>query len=149
MNNTDIENLYKKIKRDFFSLRNGILADSLKKSYSQDKIIFGLNAPQFMDLAKFYPKNLELAGTLWNDKQCRESRILSLYLMPSEIIDKTAVINMIKDVDSYEEAEIMAFRLLRHLPFAKALYDELSSESLPSPYSVYCMQMFKRNLDQI
>lgn len=137
------------IKRDFFIFRNGIIANSLKKLYSDDKIIIGLNAPQFMELAKKYPKNLDLGLALWKEKNNRESRLFSLYIIPSEKLDKETAKSMIYDVESCEEAEFLSFKLLKHLQFGKELYEELSKENECSPMSCYCLNMLKKNLDQI
>ena len=73
----DINLLIKEIKRDFFVYRNGIVAAALKKIYDTNILIYGLNVPQFIELAKKYPKDLELGNCLWQDKVCRESRLFS------------------------------------------------------------------------
>ena len=143
------EELIREIKKDFFSLRNGIIAESIKKLYPEGKIIFGLNVPQFMELSKKYPKNMDLGFSLWKDKKCRESRLLSLYIIPLEELDKEIAKSMIRDVESIEEADFLSFRVLRNLPYAQELYKEISSEDQPSESSSYCVSMFKKNLDQL
>ena len=42
----------RQIKSDFFSLRNGEIADTLRKAGSPYKIIFGLQMPQLEQIAK-------------------------------------------------------------------------------------------------
>ena len=39
------------IKRRFFALRNGVIADTLRRAGSPFKIIFGLNLPQLAEIA--------------------------------------------------------------------------------------------------
>ena len=39
-------NQTQEIKRRFFAMRNGIVADTIRKAGLQDKMIFGLNLPQ-------------------------------------------------------------------------------------------------------
>ncbi|MCH5241034.1 MAG: hypothetical protein J1F67_01230 [Muribaculaceae bacterium] len=134
------------IKKNFFSLRNGIIADSLRKLYPTGKIIYGLNVPQFMQLAKKYPKDVTLGLNLWDDKGCRESRLFSLYLIPPSELEKGNAKSMLLDVDSTEEAEFLPFRLLRHLPYARELYEELEAEQITDPLPSYCLGMFKKNL---
>lgn len=140
------QGLLREIKKDFFSLRNGIIADSLKKLYPSDTIIFGLNVPQFMDLAKKYPKDIELGLELWKEKKCRESRLFSLYIIPPSQLDKEKAKEMIRDVKSIEEAEFLAFKVLRNLKDAREIYEEISKEEMKEPLSSYCVSMFKKNL---
>ena len=143
------EEEFKQIKKEFYCLRNGIISEHLNKIYHPGKLVFGLNAPQFMELSQKYPKNLDLGKKLWKDKNCRESRILALYLIPPKEIEKKEVIDMIKEVESVEEAEFLAFRILRHIPYSKELYEQISNENLTDPMVTYCISMFKKNIDQI
>ena len=123
------------------------MADSIRKLYPAGKVIYGLNVPQFMELARKYTKDLNLGLTLWEDKGCRESRLFSLYLIPTKELGKDKAIAMIKNVESVEEAEFLAFRILRHLPYANQLYDEISKEYFSSSIISHCITMFKKNLD--
>lgn len=148
-NKSDYRNIIKEIKKDFYAFRNGIVSESLRKLYSPGKMIYGLTVPQFMEIAKKYPKDMELAIKLWGDKKCRESRLFSLYILPYEQLNKENASQMIKDVESSEEAEFLAFKILRQLPFALELYEELAAESITEPMPAYCMEMFKKNLNQI
>lgn len=142
-------NSLNEIKKDFYSLRNGIVAESLKKIYPEGKIIYGLNVPQLMNLTQKYPKDLSLGLNLWKDKKCRESRLLSLYLIPPSLLGKEMAKEMILDVESTEEADFLAFKLLRNLPYAKELYDEIINADITAPLSSYCVKMFKKNLDSV
>lgn len=136
------------IKKDFFLFRNGIIAESLRKLYKDGVIIFGLNVPQFMDLAKKYPKEKDLAMQLWNDSKCRESRLFALYLLPHEQLNYEEAQDMINQVESTEQAEFLAFRVLRRLSFAKNLLEDLKTNSL-EPIPGYCIQMLEKNLSQV
>ena len=147
MNDTD--NLIKNLKKDFFALRNGIVADSLKQLYSKDKIIYGLTVPQFNELAKKYPHDIELGLHLWNDNKCRENRLFALFILPPAKISKDMAKTLIRDVESIEEADLLSFKVLRNLPFAKELYQEMLSEVFTDKLQSYCMGMFKKNIDQI
>lgn len=139
---------FRDIKKDFFSLRNGVIAEALKKLYPGKTIIFGLNVPQFMELRKKYPSDLDLGLKLWHDKGCRESRLFSLYIIPFDEIDMPTAIQMVLDVQSSEEAEFLAFRILRHLSFAQELFIKLDSVE-KSSLSDYCRIMLGKNLQQI
>lgn len=147
--NKEETNFLKEIKQDFFSFRNGFIADALRKSYPEGKMIFGLMVPQFLQLAKKYPKDITLGLQLWNDKSSRESSLFALYIIPPEELEKSSAETMIKEVYSYELAEFLSFKILKNLAYAKELLDEISkySDNL-SPYSRYCISMLQKNLNQ-
>ena len=142
----NLENILKVIKKDFFCYRNGAIADSLRKLYRPGTIIYGLIVPQFIEISQKYPKDLELGMALWEDKNIRESRLLALYILPPYELDKENVKKMILDVESVEEAEFLAFRILRHLPYAKDLYEEIAQLPIEGTFPLYCLKMFKSNL---
>ena len=146
MENIDV--LFKEVKKDFFALRNGVIADAIRKLYEPGATIYGLTVEQFLQLAKKYPKDLEFGLKLWNDQNTRESRLFALYVIPAASLDKATAKRMIHEVGSIEEAEFLAFKILRHLPFAKELFIEVSQEQIDSNYTSYCISMFKKNLDQ-
>lgn len=49
------------IKRRFFAMRNGIVADTIRKVGFDYRMIFGLNLPQLKDIAAELPHTVELA----------------------------------------------------------------------------------------
>lgn len=102
--------------------RNGIVADTLR-SAGMDcyRIIFGLNMPQLTQIAKQYGKDKALAQTLWSDTGVRESRLLAAYLFPADDITLQEAEALMNSVQTQEEADILAFRLLRYLPFLDLL----------------------------
>lgn len=141
--------IIKEIKKDFFCFRNGAIAESLKSLYKPSKLIFGLNAPQLMELAKKYPKDIKLGMSLWEDKNCRESRLLALYIIPPPELKKETAIEMIKDIESREEADFLAFRLIRHLSEAEEIFITLLKDNVQTEFKSYFMKMLRKNLDQI
>ena len=76
------------IKRHFFAMRNGIVADVLRKAGSPFRIIFGLTLPQITDVANATGKNAELARRLWDNKTTRCSMLLAPMIMPEDAIEK-------------------------------------------------------------
>ena len=145
MNKEEIESLTHQIKKDFFTFRNGIIADAVRKLYPQGTFIYGLTVPQFTDISKKYHKDLDLALSLWSEKSCRESRILALYLFPVEKINFDTALFLLRDVSSNEEAELLPFRVLRHLPFAEKIVNS-ESNSIGSDATKYALEMLKKNL---
>ena len=148
MASLDFDLLYQQIKKDFFSLRNGIVAEILRKVDKSHQFIYGLTVPEFISLSKKYPKDMILGLKLWNDKKTRESRLFSLYLIPVTQLEKNKVIEMIKDVSTREEAEMLAFKILRYLPYAKELLEEMSIVAELSSESHHCINMLEKNLNQ-
>ena len=134
------------IKKQFFALRNGMLADTLRKAGMPYGIIFGMNVPQLGQLARDITADPDsdlgqLAGQLWADRNVRESRLLACWLFPVEAVTPEAALAMMADVQTREEADILAFRLLRRLPFAERLATEAPAD--------YAREALVRNLDAL
>jgi hypothetical protein len=115
-----------RIRKLFYAYRNGMLADTLRNAGNPCKIIFGLNIPQLTEISHSCTPSLSIADALWSDKCCREARILATYLFPKELIDEDKAKTLMSDVQTTEEADMLTFKLLKHLPFATSL---ISNES--------------------
>lgn len=63
----------KEIRQQFYTFRNGIIADTLRKAGDPHRIIFGLNLPQITDIARLIGLDASLARELWADTSCREA----------------------------------------------------------------------------
>ena len=114
------------VKRRFFAMRNGVVADVLRRAGSPYKVIFGLNIPQIVGIASEIGHSRDLAEALWANNTTRESVLAAPMSMPPlefSIADAHRWISTIKD---YEAADILCHKLLRHLPYVCALADELS-----------------------
>lgn len=124
------------MRQRFFALRNGLLADTLRKGGMTYKYIFGLQLPQLKAIAdEFRPASpeeaAELARTLWADSECREARLLACHLMPVSEMSEEEALKWCDGLQTREEGDILVFRLLRHLPFAPDLIAELESSDSP------------------
>lgn len=144
MENLDLN--FQAIKKEFFIYKNGIITESLRRLYPQGVVIYGLMVPQIAEIARKYTKNLDLGKKLWNDANCRESRLLALYILPADKIDKEFAKNLINEVRSNEEADLLAFKILRLLPFGKDLYLEMKDYNMKGVQE-YCRKMFRKNLE--
>ncbi|MDE5642461.1 MAG: hypothetical protein K2I56_03115 [Muribaculaceae bacterium] len=113
------------VKRHFFAMRNGIIADTLRRAGSPYHIIFGLNLPQLSDIAAMTPHTVELADALHANASTRCSRLMAPMLHPAEDMTAEKAGQWIDDVLCAEEADILCHRLLRRLPFAPELVAEL------------------------
>lgn len=132
------------VKRSFFAMRNGIVADTLRKAGVPHKTIFGLQLPQLSEIARGLDKDVEMARALWKDNDVRESRLLACYVMPVEQLSLEEATEMGQEVLTREEADILAFRLLRYHPEAERLATAFASSE--NSTSKYLSQALRRNL---
>lgn len=136
----------KQIKHLFMTYRNGIVADTLRKAGHPFGVIFGLQIPQLAEIARAIPRDIVTGRRLWADRNVRESRLLACWIIPTDSISMQEAIDMASGVLTREEADIMAFRLLRYLPFAHDLASRLLDISDPLPH--YTGEALLRNLNQ-
>ena len=125
------------IHQRFFSFRNGIVAKAFHDSGHGYKRVFGLQLPQLAAIAKEAGFDNLLAYQLWEEKDCREARLLACYLFDPSSLPEEKAIELAADTQTREEADILAWRLLRRLPYASGL---------PSKLSGYIAEALSRNL---
>lgn len=105
---------FREAKQQFFALRNGLLADTLRQQCALPyKLIFGLNIIQLREIAAAAGKDVDLAKKLWADTDCRESRLLAPMVMPEPDLQ------WLTEVRTPEEADILCHALLRRHPEAE------------------------------
>lgn len=109
------------IKRQFFAMRNGVVADTLRKGGSTFHIIFGLNLPQIVDIAKSIGADSDLGRRLWENRSTRESRLLAPMIMATSDFSQEEVVEMCRDIADVELADIFCHRFLRHYPTALSI----------------------------
>lgn len=114
-------NEMQRLKRRFFSMRNGIVADTLRRSGLGYRMIFGLNLPQIADIAREIGPSAELARELWADTRTRESLLLAPMIMPREVLTEAEAREWFEAASTPEVADVLCHRLLRHLPWARGL----------------------------
>lgn len=134
-----IHDTIREIKQQFFAFRNGILADALRKYTSYD-VIFGLQVPQIAEISRSLEPSLDLANALWNDKGVRESRLLAPYLFPIDKIDMDKCLTLASEIQTTEEADMLAFRLLKRLPFAAELVEEMETREDITDYMKFTLR---------
>ncbi|MDE6286101.1 MAG: DNA alkylation repair protein [Muribaculaceae bacterium] len=120
------------VKRRFFAMRNGVIADTLRRAGSPFHIIFGLNLPQISEIAAEWhghPEAGDLARKLWANTTCRESMLLAPMLMHDATgVDKDEARRMIAECPAAEVTDVLCHRLLRHSPYAAELAGELCAD---------------------
>lgn len=123
----------REVKQQFFALRNGLLADMLRKQgVATHKLIFGLNIPQLREIAGRAGTDDALAAELWADAGCRESRLLA----PMVASASAGALALAAEVQTVEEADILCHRLLRRCPGAAAGAEKAIASA--NPLERYC-----------
>ncbi|MDE6809477.1 MAG: DNA alkylation repair protein [Muribaculaceae bacterium] len=124
------------IKREFFAMRNGIIADTLRKAGAPYPIIFGLTLPQLSDIAAAVGENRDIADTLHRNTTTRESLLLAPMIYPREMMDYETAYQWLAGAQTTEVADIICHRLVRHLDFAPSLASDLiKSPAVMSRYA--------------
>lgn len=118
----------KEIKHQFFTYRNGIIADTMHQAGDKHPTIFGLGIPQIKDIAKGLEKNKDLATALWENDTCRESQILACYIYPTDEFSLETAHKWIDEIPNVEIADILCHALLRYTSYAESLLHELISD---------------------
>lgn len=119
------------VKRQFFALRNGVIADHLRRTDGGYKIVFGLNLPQLAEIAASTGYDEKLADALWDNKSTRESMMLAPMLIDPETMPREKAAAWIMQVQHREVADILCHKLLRHTPYALELAQELHESDIP------------------
>lgn len=123
------------VKRRLFAMRNGALAESLRRAGATYSIIFGVNLPQLVEIANDFHKSANLAEQLWANRTTRESLLLAPMLYPADSLSYDTALRWGRTSVSPEVADILCHRLLRKMDYADELSDELlSSEDGISRY---------------
>lgn len=118
-------NSMQSVKRHMFAMRNGVIADMLRKSGSPFKIIFGVNLPQLVEIANITGQDSDLAEKLWANSTTRESMLIAPMIMPKETFTLADAYRWIAAVPAREVADILCHRLLRYEPYAFDLSRDL------------------------
>ncbi|MDE5723221.1 MAG: hypothetical protein K2H99_03450 [Paramuribaculum sp.] len=104
------------IKRRFFAMRNGIVADTLRKAGSPYRIIFGLNLPQLSEIAHDTGCDTAMAETLLADNHTRESQLLAPMIADPATIDHCEATRWADAMVSAEAIDVLCLKLLRRMP---------------------------------
>lgn len=118
-------NEMQRVKRAFFTYRNGALADNIRQQGATYRIIFGLNIPQLVQIASETPHSATLAQSLWENRSTRESMLLAPMIYPRDEFDINTARRWVGESPNTEVADILCHRLLRHTDYALQLANEL------------------------
>ncbi len=118
-------NKMQEVKHRLYAMRNGAVADYMRRMGAPYKIIFGVNLPHLSEIASETVPSQELARQLWANSSTRESMLLAPMIFPREEMDINTAREWANTVPTAEVADVLCIKLLKHLPFAKMLADEL------------------------
>lgn len=118
------------VKRRFFAMRNGAVADNMRRHGANYRIIFGLNLPQIVEIAAETPHSVELAEALWKNQSTRESMLMAPMIYPREEFSFETACQWATEVPTAEVADVLCHRMLRHAPYAWDLAMSLVKSSV-------------------
>ena len=130
-------NEMQQLKRTLFAMRNGVVADTLRKAGCPHRIVFGLNLPQLNEIAASMTPSADLAERLRADVNLRESALLAPMLYPVAELTYEKARQWALTTMWHEDADILCFKLLRHTPFAGRLAAELCAAPDSAPLARY------------
>lgn len=118
------------VKRRFFAMRNGAVADNMRRHGANYRIIFGLNLPQIVEIANETPCSVELAESLWKNQSTRESMLMAPMIFPREDFSFEIACRWASETPTAEVADVFCHRLLRHTSYAWQLACSLVKSSV-------------------
>lgn len=101
-----------KVKRSFYTYRNGVAADALRKGGSPFKIIFGLDIVTLRGISNNIGYNEILAKQLWHNSSTRCSMLLATMIMPPDNFNFNMALEWCSQVESTEVADLLCMNLL-------------------------------------
>lgn len=113
------------VKHRFFALRNGAVADAMRRQGAPYKIIFGVNLPQLAAIAAETGQSASLAQELWDNTSTRESMLIAPMIYPRGEFDLDIARKWINSAISAEAIDVLCLKLLRGMDYAAKLSDEL------------------------
>lgn len=128
MDDVNVEERLKEIKRSFRLMMNGAVAQSMRSKGVEYHVNWGASLPMLKEKAREMGKDYELAVALWKEN-VRECKILATLVMPADRILPEVVDIWMEQTESQEIAEIASLNLYQYLPFAASkAYQWIASE---------------------
>jgi len=119
------------LKRRFFAMRNGAVADSLRRNGAQYRIIFGLNLPQLVEIAQEFGPDADLALKLRANTTTRESMLIAPMLFPADRLTTAIAIEWLCDAPTTEVIDIACLKLIKHADHPDEIIKRLADSMQP------------------
>lgn len=130
------------VKRRFFAMRNGAVADNMRRHGAKYRIIFGLNLPQIVEIANETPNSEALAEALWKNQSTRESLLMAPMIYPREEFGFETACRWVSEVPTAEVGDVLCHRLLRHKDYAWQLAETMIKSTVAMERYVALRLMF-------
>lgn len=151
-NNSPVTGAVQAMKQAFFACRNGVVADALRAAGDPHRYIMGCQltdvasiVSQFSHFSQLSQDSrnsqqsqpsqdsffAHLARALWTDRDHRECRMAATMLYPPNEFSQETAMEWARGVETSEMADVLCHRLLRKLPFALELADQLLADETP------------------
>ncbi len=153
-------NAMQKVKRRFFAMRNGDLAQQMKERGADYQINFGLNLPQISEIAcDFLPGGEEYADLpadfdmadfsrrLRENRTTRESMLIAPMLFPVEKLGWDEALEWCREARTPEVVDVLCLKLLRKWNRAGEMVNSLVGSEVD--LDRYCALRLLLNLLQI
>ncbi len=124
-------NKMQQLKRRFFAMRNGAVADSLRRQGAPYRIIFGLNLPQIVEIAREFGPDTDLALELRANTATRESMLIAPMLYPATELTADLAVEWFSEAPTTEVIDIACLKLFRNLSDADDVIRRLAHSDNP------------------
>ncbi len=118
------------MKQGFRLLMNGAASKSMRDKGLHYHLNWGVQLADLRQIADEYGQDYDLAIELWKEN-VRECKILATMMMPPERMLPEIADLWMEQTESQELAEMAAFNLYQHLPFAPAMAYEWIAKDRP------------------
>lgn len=114
------------LRRQLFAMRNGVVADALRKGGCAQRIIFGVNLPQLQEIATSHGYDRDSARVLWRSTNSRESMLLAIMLVNPYEFGRAEAKEWIKESPSCEILDVLVLKLLSRMPSKTELLNDIA-----------------------
>ena len=136
--NTQIQEILREIRKEFFAFRNGIVADTLRKAGDPHGMIMGCLLVDINSIVARFRDGIDdkeqlkaISAELWSDTHSRECRLAAPMLYPAEEMSLALAMQWCETVETTEVADNLCHKLLRHIPEADGLFRQLIARESP------------------
>ena len=136
--NSDIQEILREIRKEFFAFRNGIVADKLRKAGDPHGMIMGCLLVDVSAIAQRFRETINdaedlkaVAQELWDATNSRECRLAAPMLYPAEKMTLELAMQWCQTVETVEVADNLCHKLLRHISDADTLFRQLIAQEKP------------------
>lgn len=117
MTKEEVEQEIRNIRRQLVRSMNGVVAHQMQQAGIAYKKNYGVDLPRLYQLSVSLPHDEHLAIALWN-LSIRETMLLALMIYPIDKFSELEFREWIKQVPTYEVAEVGAQILFSRVPYA-------------------------------